>query len=192
MEARALKDKRSVSWNTTSETEKLSEKFLRDNEMLINWYLVSGHQQVSEAFIREFSGRLYWDEAIRTQKVSEAFITHLDKMDAANLIEHKDFRPIKNYNAMDVYVIAKNGRRKYILKFERSEPDGLTDIYKADEDDLLENLEEYGLVEQIEKTSPNCLLEKTRDNKICHSWLLFFSRNAKKRPQSDAEMLEFS
>ena len=74
MEARAIKDKRSVSWNTLCETETLTEKFLRDNESQVNWYLVSGHQQLSEEFIRKFSGRLYWDEIIRTQKVSEAFI----------------------------------------------------------------------------------------------------------------------
>lgn len=306
MEARAIKDKRSVSWNTVSETEQLSEKFLRDNEMLVNWYLVSGHQELSEAFIREFSGRLYWDEVIRTQKVSEAFIaefsdpgkwaqtpellskrqkktwdnvatpfnvrqyweivsrknellnsrglspafiekyreelswpslsacqhlpmslidrhpdrvdwiavtrhqvlselfiekyrnkvewetitfhqrlserfinrhhakmsfisaeekrseafiyTHLDKMDGATLIEHQEFRTIKHYEVMDVYVITKNGRRKYILKFKRSEQYGLPDIYKADEDDLLEILEEYGLIEHIEKDFPELLI----------------------------------
>lgn len=306
MEARAIKDKRSISWNTICETEILSEQFLRDNDSLVNWYLVSGHQQLSEEFIREFSGRLYWDEVIRTQKVSEAFIeefsdpakwaqetgqlskrqlktsdnesspfnagqyweivsrkkdllhtkglspafierhseklswpslsacqqlpmslierhaqrvdwiavtrhqvlsemfiekyrhkvewetitfhqqlserfinrhhakmsfisaeekrseafiyTHLDKMDAASLIEHQEFRVVKNYGPMDVFVIAKNGRRKYILKFNGSEKEGLWNTYKADEEELLEILQEYHLEDSIEQDFPELLV----------------------------------
>ncbi|WP_440107497.1 hypothetical protein [Planococcus halotolerans] len=306
MEARAIKDKRSVSWNTICETENLSEKFIRDNEAQVNWYLVSGHQQLSEEFIREFSGRLYWDEVIRTQKVSEAFIeefakaemwepelgklskrqaktleneaspfnskqyweivsrkkellkskglspafierhsdklswpslsvcqhlpmslidrhseqvdwiavtrhqilselfiekyrtkvewetitfhqqlserfinrhhakmsfisaevkrseafiyTHLDKMDAASVIENQDFRTIKNYGPMDIYVIAKNGRKKYILQFKGPDKNELLDYCKADEEELLEILQEYQLEEMIEKDFPELLV----------------------------------
>lgn len=306
MEARTIKDKRSVSWNTICETEKLSEKFLRDNESQVNWYLVSGHQHLSEAFIREFSGRLYWDEIIRTQKVSEAFIeefaeankwgheidklnkrqkktwekeaspfnvkkyweivsrkkellsskglspafierhseelswpslsvcqklpmslidrhpqrvdwiavtryqvlselfiekyrskvewetitfhqelselfinrhhakmsfisaeekrseafiyTHLDKMDAETLVKHQEFRTIRKYDPMDVYVIAKNGHRKYILKFKGAGSDELVDYYKADEEELIELLKEYELEAVIEKDFPELLV----------------------------------
>lgn len=306
MEARAIKDKRSVSWNTICETENLSEKFIRDNEAQVNWYLVSGHQQLSEGFIREFSGRLYWDEVIRTQKVSEAFIeefaeaekwsadteklskrqaktreneaspfnlkqyweivsrkkemlnakglspafierhseklswpslsvcqhlpmslidrhpervdwtavtrhqvlselfiekyrtkvewetitfhqrlserfinrhhakmsfisaeekrseafiyTHLDKMDAASVIEHQDFRTIRSYVPMDVYVLSKNGRKKYILKFKSHDRSELLDYCKVDEEELLEILQEYGLEEVIEKDFPELLV----------------------------------
>ncbi|WP_033543822.1 hypothetical protein [Planococcus sp. CAU13] len=306
MEARAIKDRRSVSWNTICETEGLSETFLRDNASLVNWYLVSGHQQLSENFIHEFSGRLYWDEIIRTQKLSESFIeefadsgkwtqateklskrqlktwesegspfnakqyweivsrkkellnskglspafiekhsdklswpslsacqqlpmslidrhahrvdwvaitrnqvlselfiekhrnkvewetitfhqqlserfinrhhakmsfisaeekrseafiyTHLDKMDAATLIEHQDFRTIKNYVPMDVYVIAKNGRKKYILRFKGPDENGLPDYCKVDEEELFEILQEYGLEERIEADFPELLV----------------------------------
>lgn len=306
MEMKSIKDKRSISWNTICETENLSEKFLRDNEMLVNWYLVSGHQQLSEAFIREFSGRLYWDEVIRTQRVSEAFIeefsnpakwvqeteklskrqkktwenegspfnakqyweivsrkidllhskglspvfiekhsdklswsslslcqrlpmslierhahrvdwiavtrhqvlselfiekyrdqvewetitfhqqlserfinrhhakmsfisaeekrteafiyTHLDKMDAASLIEHQDFRTIKNYGAMDVYVIEKNGRKKYILELKGPAKNSSFNYYKLDEEELLEILQEYDLEERIEEDFPELLV----------------------------------
>lgn len=308
MEARAIKDKRSVSWNAICETEKLSEKFLRDNETLVNWYLVSGHQQLSEAFIREFSGRLYWDEIIRTQKVSEAFVeefaeankweqetdklskrqkktwekeassfnaknyweivsrkkellnskglspafiekysgklswsslsvcqklpmslidrhpervdwiavtryqvlselfiekyrskvewdtitfhqelseqfinrhhakmsfisaeqerseafiyTHLDKMDMETLVKHQDFRTSRNYDSMDVYVIAKNGHRKYILKFKGTDSDELCNYYKADEEELIEILKEYELEAVIEKDFPELLVSE--------------------------------
>lgn len=306
MEARAIKDKRSVSWNTICETEMLSETFIRDNESLVNWYLVSGHQQLSESFIREFSGHLYWDEIIRTQKVSEAFIedfaeagkwvpqtaelskrqkktwdneaspfnakqywgivsrkkellnakglspafiekhsdklawpslsacqqlpmslidrhpqrvdwiaitrhqvlselfiekyrskvewetitfhqqlserfinrhhakmsfisaeekrseaflyTHLDKMDAASVVEHQDFRTIRNYGPMDVFVIAKNGRRKYILKFKEWGAEEFDGYSKADEEEILEILQEYQLEEVIEHDFPELLV----------------------------------
>lgn len=306
MEARAIKDKRSISWNTICETELLSETFIRDNEALVNWYLVSGHQQLSESFIREFSGRLYWDEVIRTQKVSEAFIeefadadkwvpaleqlskrqqktwdneaspfhakqyweivsrkkellnskglspvfierhsdklawaslsacqrlpmslidrhpqrvdwiavtrqqvlselfiekyrnkvewetitfhqqlserfinrhhakmsfisaeqkrseaflyTHLDKMDAASVVEHQDFRTIRNYGPMDVFVIAKNGRRKYILKFKDLDNEEFDGYTKVDEEEILEILQEYQLEEVIESDFPELLV----------------------------------
>ncbi|WP_422121998.1 hypothetical protein DHX103_09205 [Planococcus sp. X10-3] len=306
MDARAIKDKRSVSWNTICETEQLTENFLRDNESQVNWYLVSGHQQLSEAFIREFSGRLYWDEIIRTQRVSEAFIeefaeaakwshdadklskrqkktweneaslfnanqyweivsrkkellnskglspafierhsetlswpslsacqqlpmslidrhphrvdwiavtryqvlselfiekhrskvewetitfhqelselfinrhhakmsfisaeqkrsiafiyTHLDKMDAETLVKYQDFRTVRNYGPMDVYVIAKNGRRKYILKFKDTGKNEILDYYKTDEEELLEILQEYHLAEWIEQDFPELLV----------------------------------
>lgn len=306
MEARAIKDKRSVSWNTICETENLSEKFIRTNETQVNWYLISGHQRLSEEFIREFSGRLYWDEVIRTQKVSEAFIeefadaekwkpetgklskrqvktweneaspfnlkqyweivsrkkellnskglspafierhreelswpslsvcqhlpmslidrhpkrvdwiavtrhqvlselfiekyrtkvewetitfhqqlserfinrhhakmsfisaeekrseafiyTHLDKMDAASVIEHQDFRTIKSYGPMDIYVVAKNGRKKYILKFKDHDKNELLDYCKVDEEELLEILQEYQLEEVIDKDFPELLV----------------------------------
>ncbi len=308
MEARGIKNKRSISWNTICEAETLSEKFIRDNESQVNWCLISGHQQLSIEFIREFKGRLYWDEVIRTQKVSEAFIeefaaaeqwvpeseklskrqmktqeneaspfnlkqyweivsrkkellhsrglsplfierhsaelswpslsvcqrlpmslidrhaekvdwiaitrhqvlselfiekyrtkvewetitfhqqlserfinrhhakmsfisaeekrseaflyTHLDKMDAACLIAHQDFRTIKKFESMDVYVIAKNGRKKYILKFKGPEKKDLLDYCKVDEDELLEILQEYQLEETIEKDFPELLVSE--------------------------------
>ncbi|HSJ37096.1 MAG TPA: hypothetical protein VK945_02660 [Planococcus sp. (in: firmicutes)] len=306
MEARAIKDKRSVSWNTICETEMLSEKFIRDNEALVNWYLISGHQQLSERFIREFNGRLYWDEIIRTQKVSEAFIeefadaekwvpeteklskrqqktweneaspfnakqfweivsrkkelliskglspafieshseelawpslsacqrlpmslidrhpqrvdwvaitryqvlselfiekyrnevewetitfhqqlselfinrhhakmsfisaeekrseaflyTHLDKMDAASVVEYQDFRTVRNYGPMDVFVIEKNGRRKYILKFNDLDNEEFERYAKVDEEEILEILQEYNLEEVIENDFPELLV----------------------------------
>ena len=306
MEARAIKDKRSVSWNTICETERLSETFIRDNVSLVNWYLVSGHQHLSEKFIREFSGRLYWDEVVRTQKVSEAFIeefadsgkwvpeteklskrqqktweneaspfnakqyweivarkkellnskglspafierhseklawpslsacqqlpmslidrhsqrvdwtavtrhqvlselfiekhrnkvewetitfhqqlserfinrhhakmsfisaeekrseaflyTHLDKMDAASTVKYQDFRTIRNYGPMDVFVIAKNGRRKYILKFNDLDNEDFESYAKVDEEELLEILQEYGLEAIIEDDFPELLV----------------------------------
>lgn len=308
MEARAIKDKRSVSWNTICETEKLSEQFLGDNASQVNWYLVSSHQELSEKFIREFSGHLYWDEVIRTQKVSEAFIeefadadrwipenekmskrqqktweneaclfnckqyweivsrkkellntkglspafierhseelswsslsvcqqlpmslidrhpqrvnwvavtrnqflaeqfiekyrnkvewgtitfhqqlserfinrhhakmsfisaeekrseafiyTHLDKMDAATVIEHQSFRTIKSFDPMDIYVLAKNGRRKYILNFKEPAKNDLMDFYKTDEEELLEILQKYRLEEMIEKDFPELLVSE--------------------------------
>lgn len=306
MEARAIKDKRSVSWNTICETEMLSETFIRENEALVNWHLVSGHQQLSEDFIREFSGRLYWDEIIRTQKVSEAFIeefadaekwmpeseklskrqqktweneaslfnakqyweivsrkkellnskglspafierhseelawqslsacqhmpmslidrhpqrvewgaitryqvlselfiekyrtkvewgtitfhqqlselfinrhhakmnfisaeekrseaflyTHLNKMDAASVVEYQDFRTIRNYGPMDVFVIAKNGRRKYILKFNDLDRDEYDGYAKVDEEEILEILQEFNLEGIIENDFPELLV----------------------------------
>lgn len=308
MEARAIKDKRSVSWNTICETEELSEKFLRNNESQVNWYLVSGHQQLSEAFIREFCGRLYWDEIIRTQKISEAFIeefaeekkwapyseklnkrqmktwekeaspfnakkyweivsrkkellnskglspafierhseelswpslsacqklpmslidrhpqrmdwiavtryqvlselfiekyrskvewetitfhqelserfinrhhakmsfisaeqkrseafiyTHLDKMDAETLVNYQEFGTIRNYDLVDVYVVAKNGHRKYILKFKGTGSDELSNYYKADEDELIEILKDYQMEAVIEKDFPELLVSE--------------------------------
>lgn len=306
MEARAIKDKRSVSWNTICETEILSEKFIRENESLVNWYLISGHQLLSERFIREFSGRLYWDEIIRTQKVSEAFIeefadagkwiqeteklskrqkktwenegspfkakqyweivsrkkellnskglspafierhseklswpslsacqqlpmslidrhvqrvdwiavtrqqvltelfiekhrdkvewetisfhqqlserfinrhhakmsfiaaeekrsdaflyTHLDKMDAETLVKYQEFRTIRNYGPMDIYVIARNGRKKYILKFKEFDCEEFSDYCKVDEEELLEILQEYNLEQVIEQDFPELLI----------------------------------
>ncbi|MFD1032705.1 hypothetical protein [Metaplanococcus flavidus] len=308
MEARAIKDKRSVSWNTICETEQLTEKFMRENESQVNWYLVASHQPLSEAFIREFSGRLYWDEIIRTQKVSEAFIeefadadkwiheadklskrqkktweneaspfnanqyweiisrkkellnakglspafierhseklswpslsacqqlpmslidrhsqrvdwiavtryqvlselfiekhrskvewetitfhqqlserfinrhhakmsfiaaeqkrsdafiyTHLDKMDAETLVKYQDFRTIRNYGPLDVYVIATNGHRKYILKFKGPDKNDFLDYYKTDEEELLEILQGYGLEAVIEKDFPELLVSE--------------------------------
>ncbi|MGB6407034.1 MAG: hypothetical protein WBF39_06115 [Planococcus donghaensis] len=74
MEAKNLKDKRSIPWNQICQEEQLSEQFIKENVDQVNWKLISGHQALSESFIGKYKNRLFWDEVIQTQKLSESFI----------------------------------------------------------------------------------------------------------------------
>lgn len=306
MEAKDLKDKRSIPWNQICQEERLSERFIKENVDQVNWKLISSHQKLSEGFIRKYRNRLFWDEIIKAQKLSETFIekfadekkwrpiakeelskkqqktfekegqpfdstkywkfvsmkqqlanskglspafiekhqdkldwtelcrhqylpmplihrharkvdwalvtrhqvlserfiekysndvewetitfhqslserfinrhqakmsfisaeegrseaflyTHFNKLDAASILEHQQLQNVKKYDPLDVYVLTKNGEKKYILKFhdltESSEP-----VRKADEEALYEHLEEHDLLATVGEDFPELLI----------------------------------
>ena len=67
-------NKDSVNWNKISETQKLSEDFIREFQYNIDWYLVSQYQKLSEDFIKEFRDRVDWKCITTHQILSEDFI----------------------------------------------------------------------------------------------------------------------
>ena len=306
MEAKDLKDKRSIPWNQICQEERLSEKFIKENLEQVNWKLISSHQELSEGFIRKYRNRLFWNEIIKTQKLSENFIekfadekkwrpigaeelskkqqkalekegrpfdateywklvsmkqqlanskglspafiekhqdqldwtelcryqylpmplihrharqvdwtlvtrhqvlserfiekysndvewetitfhqslserfinrhqakmsfisaeegrseaflyTHFNKLDAASILEHQQLKEVKKYEPLDVYVLNKNGQKKYILKFHDL-TENLEPVRKADEEELYEHLEENDLLATVEEDFPELLI----------------------------------
>jgi hypothetical protein len=61
-------------WNRISQSQKLSEEFIRENSEKVNWNWISIYQKLSEEFIRENSEKVNWDWISQYQKLSEGFI----------------------------------------------------------------------------------------------------------------------
>ncbi|MGE6368186.1 hypothetical protein ACQKDD_03500 [Planococcus kocurii] len=74
MEAKNLKDKRSIPWSQICQEESLSENFIKENLDQVNWQLISRYQELSESFIQKYRSRLFWEDIIKAQKLSERFI----------------------------------------------------------------------------------------------------------------------
>ena len=71
-----------VDWVDISETQELSEDFIREFKDRVIWGIVSLYQKLSEEFIREFNVKIYWECISRSQKLSESFIREFkDKLD---------------------------------------------------------------------------------------------------------------
>ncbi|WKA55090.1 hypothetical protein [Planococcus shixiaomingii] len=143
--------KRQVDWHAVTRVQVLSERFIEKHRDKVEWETISFHQNLSERFINKHQAKMSFISA--EQKRSEAFLyTHLDKMDAASIIENQNLRTVKKYKPMDVYVIAKNGRKKYIVQFHG--PEGSRKFRKAGEEELFEYLAENDMFEVIERDFP--------------------------------------
>ena len=148
-----------VDWNTITRRQVLSERFIEKYRSQVEWETISFHQELSERFINRYHAKMSFISAER--KRSEAFLyTHLDKMDAASVIENQNIWNVKQYEPFDVYVIRKNNRKKYILKFhERPYPEA-PDVHVAGEEELFEFLEENGLEAAIEEDFPELISDE--------------------------------
>ncbi|RNF38231.1 hypothetical protein [Planococcus salinus] len=148
-----------VDWIAVTRLQVLSERFIEKHRGQVEWETISFHQQLSERFINRHHAKMSFISA--EQPRSEAFLyTHLDKMDAASVIENQKLDTIKRYEPLDVYVIGKGDRKKYIIQFhEEGKPD-LWNIHKAEEVELFDQLEENGLYEAIEQDFPELILNE--------------------------------
>ena len=142
-----------VDWHTITRVQVLSERFIEKHRSRVEWETISFHQDLSERFINRHHARMSFISAER--KRSESFLyTHLEKMDAAAVIENQNLRNVKNYEPFDIYIVGKNGRNKYILKYHEDEYSGDPSIHIADEEALYEQLEEHDLDHVIETDFP--------------------------------------
>lgn len=147
-----------VDWHVITRVQVLSEKFIEKHRGKVEWATLSFHQQLSERFINKHQEKMSFISA--EQKRSEAFLyTHLDKMDAASIIENQNLRTVKKYPEMDVYVIAKNRRKKYIIKFH--DPEDIHEFHKLGEEELFEYLAENDMFEVIERDFPELTLAES-------------------------------
>lgn len=148
-----------VDWNTVTRRQILSERFIEKFRNRVEWETISFHQELSERFINRYHAKMSFISAER--KRSEAFLyTHLEKMDAASVLENQNLWNVKQYEPFDVYVIRKNNRKKYILKFhERPYPEA-PNVHVAGEEELFEFLEENGLVYAIEEDFPELITDE--------------------------------
>lgn len=145
-----------VDWIAVTRLQVLSEKFIEKHRDKVEWETISFHQKLSERFINRHHAKMSFISA--EQKRSEAFIyTHLEKMDAASVIENQGFRTIKSYEPFDVYVLGKNGRKKYIIAYHESADADMWNVRKADDEELLEHLENNGLHDVIAQDFPELL-----------------------------------
>ena len=143
--------KHQVDWHAVTRVQVLSEKFIEKHRDKVEWETISFHQNLSERFINKHQEKMNFISAEQTR--SEAFLyTHLEKMDAASIIAHQNLRTVKKYPQMDVYVIAKNRRKKYIVQFH--DPEDSRKFRKAGEEELFEYLAEKDMFEVIEKDFP--------------------------------------
>lgn len=140
-----------VDWHIITRFQVLSERFIEKHRDRVEWETISFHQQLSERFINKHQAKMSYISA--EQKRSESFLyTHLDKMDAASIIENQKIETVKKYPQMDVYVLAKNRRKKYIIEFHH--PEDARKFCKAGEEELFEYLAENDMFEIIEKDFP--------------------------------------
>ncbi|TWT24824.1 hypothetical protein [Planomicrobium sp. CPCC 101110] len=144
-----------VDWHEITRVQVLSERFIEKHRDKVEWGTISFHQQLTERFINKHHEKMSFISA--EQKRSEAFLyTHLDKMDAASIIENQNLHTVRKYHDMDVYVIAKNRRKKYIVEFHN--PEDFRKFFKAGEEELFEYLAENDMFEVIEKDFPELTL----------------------------------
>lgn len=147
--------KRHVDWHEITRMQVLSERFIEKHRDKVEWGTISFHQQLTERFINKHHEKMSFISA--EQKRSEAFLyTHLNKMDAASIIENQNLQTVRKYHDMDVYVIAKNRRKKYIIEFHN--PEDSRKFCKAGEEELFEYLAENDMFEVIEKDFPELTL----------------------------------
>lgn len=146
-----------VDWNSVTRSQVLTERFIEKYRNLVEWETISFHQDLSERFINRHHSKMNFISA--ETKRSEGFVyTHLEKMDAASVIAHQNLRNVKKYEPFTVYVIEKNGLKKYILKFSESASPEERGIRIAEEEELYAKLEENGLGAVIEKDFPELIL----------------------------------
>ncbi|WKA58849.1 hypothetical protein QWY16_01455 [Planococcus shenhongbingii] len=142
-----------VDWNAITRVQALSERFIEKHRSRVEWETISFHQDLSERFINRHQAKMSFISAERVR--SEAFLyTHLEKMDAASVIENQNLRNVKKYEPFDVYIVGKNGHKKYILKYHANEHLENPSVHIADEEELYEHLEEHDLDNVIEKDFP--------------------------------------
>jgi hypothetical protein len=71
-----------VNWVSISTTQMLSEKFIEKHSDTVVWNFISKYQKLSQKFIEKFSDKVYWGYISRYQKLSEKFIEkHSDMVD---------------------------------------------------------------------------------------------------------------
>jgi hypothetical protein len=74
--------KHKVNWRWISESQKLSEGFIREFKDKVDWYYISAYQKLSEGFIRKFQDKVNWGCISIYQKLSEGFIREFkDRID---------------------------------------------------------------------------------------------------------------
>lgn len=142
-----------VDWHTVTRVQVLSERFIEKHRSRVEWETISFHQDLSERFINRHHAKMSFISAER--KRSESFLyTHLEKMDAAAVIENQNLRNVKKYEPFDIYTIGKNGRKKYILKYHGVGYSEDPSIHIADEEELYGHLEEHDLDYVIDTDFP--------------------------------------
>ncbi|MDQ0429814.1 hypothetical protein QOZ98_002642 [Planomicrobium stackebrandtii] len=147
---------RQVDWTLVTRHQTLSERFIEKHSRDIEWETLSFHQSLSERFINRHHAKMSFISAEEGR--SESFLyTHFNKLDAASILEHQQLREVKKYEPLDVYVLTKNGQKKYILKFHGL-ADNLEPIRKADEEELYEQLEENDLLATVEEDFPELMI----------------------------------
>ena len=148
-----------VDWIAVTRLQVLSERFIEKHRKRVEWETISFHQQLSERFINRHHAKMSFISA--EQKRSEAFLyTHLDKMDAASILENQNLENVKKYEPLDVYVIGKGERKKYIIQYRVNGKPDPWEIRKAEEVELFDQLEEHGLYEAIEQDFPELILNE--------------------------------
>ncbi|TWT04357.1 hypothetical protein FQV26_15570 [Planococcus sp. CPCC 101016] len=147
---------RQVDWTLVTRHQVLSERFIEKYSNDVEWETITFHQSLSERFINRHQAKMSFISA--EQGRSESFLfTHFNKLDAASILEYQQLKNVKKYNPLDVYVLTKNGQKKYILKFHDL-TENLEPIRKADEEELYEQLEENDLLATVEEDFPELMI----------------------------------
>lgn len=147
---------RQVDWTLVTRHQTLSERFIEKYSNDVEWETISFHQSLSERFINRHHAKMSFISAEDGR--SESFLyTHFNKLDAASILEHQQLKEVKKYEPLDVYVLTKNGQKKYILKFHDL-TENLEPIRKADEEELYEQLEENDLLATVEEDFPELMI----------------------------------
>ncbi|WP_142827477.1 hypothetical protein [Planococcus soli] len=147
---------RQVDWTLVTRHQTLSERFIEKYSKDVEWETISFHQSLSERFINRHHAKMSFISAEDGR--SESFLyTHFNKLDAASILEHQQLKEVKKYEPLDVYVLTKNGQKKYILKFHDL-TENLEPIRKADEEELYEQLEENDLLATVEEDFPELMI----------------------------------
>lgn len=143
---------RQIDWTLVTRHQILSERFIEKYSNDVEWETITFHQSLSERFINRHYAKMSFISAEEGR--SESFLyTHFDKLDAASILEHQQLKEVVKYDPLDVYVLTKNGQKKYILKFHDL-TENLEPIRKADEEELYEQLEEHDLLATVEEDFP--------------------------------------
>lgn len=147
---------RKVDWTLVTRHQVLSERFIEKYSNDVEWETITFHQSLSERFINRHQAKMSFISAEEGR--SEAFLyTHFNKLDAASILEHQQLGNVKKYEPLDVYVLTKNGEKKYILKFHELMED-LEPVRKAGEEELYEQLEEHDLLATVGEDFPELLI----------------------------------
>ena len=99
-----------VDWSYISQSQQLSEDFIREFKDKVNWNTISFYQKLSEDFIREFKDKVDWYYISSYQKLSEDFIR--DNKDKVNWLyksskfKEEKIRECGLYECYDDYFIA--------------------------------------------------------------------------------------
>ncbi|CEG24219.1 hypothetical protein BN1080_03240 [Planococcus massiliensis] len=146
-----------VDWNSITRNQCLTERFIEKYRHLVEWETISFHQNLSERFINRHHSKMNYISAEKER--SEGFLyNHLEKMDAASVVAHQNLRNVKKYEPFTIFVIEKNGLKKYIIKFHENEESETDAIRIAEDEELYEQLEENGLDAVIEEDFPELIL----------------------------------
>lgn len=147
---------RQVDWTLVTRHQILSERFIEKYSNDVEWDTITFHQSLSERFINRHQAKMSFISAEEGR--SEAFLyTHFNKLDAASILEYQELKEVRKYEPLDVYVLTKNGQKKYILKFHDL-TENLEPIRKADEEELYEQLEENDLLATVEEDFPELMI----------------------------------